>query len=616
MDNSEPTWNSQVKALFTAPYWIPQEQRQEVVKTWLGCMKGYLITLDDMSSVKDWSITIYNHLASQNMPLTKDITQRWPQEALELFRLWVNQGWRKTNDSPFDRATRIPEPDPSEASLRVRPDIASLNEEQLNIYRAKLDDLNIGDPDPESPWQKLAYIHTNWCLHYQEAFAFWHRAYLLYLEALIDHAIPYWDWMAKDASVDGNPSAGLPKAFLDETYIHPHSGESRPNPLRYAAAKDGRSKACVAGILSGPDCKYVQRNPLFYTTGKEQKEQRQKHYKMARLFQEQVIDALKFDSFSVPQGDPGYPWANIPAFTPPQPDKDYPYRDVNFDGLYEQPHDNYHGWIGADMADNSYTAFDPVFYSYHANIDRMLEQWLRQHPVAQYTSQVILQPFTSPAAAAVNFSSPDHWRYVSIGELAQDSRRIGYDYGTPVAPQFTGDTNAGKSEGTNSLQKSDTQQSAAHSLAPQNRSTNEDRSNELWLAFDGVRCTHDSYLIDVFLNQADAANWDTTADNPHYVGRFSRIGMGIADNKNRCIKQGVSRLLNATRNASRLSLVAESNIQCHIRVVHMDSNRELPEAEYSELPGFVPTVVWGDPRQPLSLQTNISSCCSPTNMNQ
>jgi hypothetical protein len=43
---------------------------------------------------------------------------------------------------------------------------------------------------------------------------------------------------------------------------------------------------------------------------------------------------------------------------------------TNFDGLYEQPHDNFHGWVGPDMADNAYTAFDPIFWSYHSNIDR------------------------------------------------------------------------------------------------------------------------------------------------------------------------------------------------------------------------------------------------------
>ena len=57
------------------------------------------------------------------------------------------------------------------------------------------------------------------------------------------------------------------------------------------------------------------------------------------------------------------------------------------------------------MADNSYTAFDPIFLSYHANIDRMLETWVRAHPGTHYTTQTQLQPFVGPLATAVNQST-------------------------------------------------------------------------------------------------------------------------------------------------------------------------------------------------------------------
>jgi hypothetical protein len=43
--------------------------------------------------------------------------------------------------------------------------------------------------------------------------------------------------------------------------------------------------------------------------------------------------------FSQPEGSPGCPWANILVFDPPRNRQD-------FDGLCEQPHDNWHGWIG------------------------------------------------------------------------------------------------------------------------------------------------------------------------------------------------------------------------------------------------------------------------------
>ncbi|GLO51905.1 hypothetical protein PPUN110474_33060 [Pseudomonas putida] len=594
---AKPTWTADIHGLFTAPYWIPAAQRAAVAASWTGCMNAYFVYLDDPDSVKAWSETIYQHLASRNMPLTLDQQQFWPIDALETFRLWVNQGWRLDAGSPFDLAERIPPPDLPQPVRRVRKDIRALSLEELNLYRARLDDvMQVGDPDSGSPWQRYAYIHTNWCLHYQEAFALWHRAYLLYLEQLIDCAIPYWDWMAEDASVDGSPQAGLPQAFLDQTYVHPHTGETRPNPLRYAAAKDGCSKVCASGAAKGVDCRYVQRDRLFYTHGDDSRSDRARLYGMSRIFQQQVVDALKFTTFSQPQGVPGYPWANIPVFDPPQKDSLYPNRALNFDGLYEQPHDNYHGWIGGDMADNAYTAFDPVFCSYHANIDRMLEVWIRANPGAQYTTQCLLQPFSGHDATQLTFTSADAWRYTTIGDMAQDSRHIGYDYGVPVAPQF-------------GAPKAATGACCKHSAKAGPAAGNAAGPGP-WVVFDHVRCTHDTYLIDVFLDQPDAATQHVSADNPHYVGRFSRIGMGLVDDKGRCITHGVSRALNAARNAAALGLGRGDAVQLSLVVTHLDSGRVLTPDEYMTLPGFIAQLVWDDPRQTLAGPPPVAGCCS------
>jgi tyrosinase len=529
------------------------------------------------------------------MPLTLDDRQFWPIDALETFRLWVNQGWRLNSFSPFDIAERIPPPDLPHPVRRVRQDIRALSQEQLDLYRARLDDvMQIGNPDSGSPWQRYAYIHSNWCLHYQEAFALWHRAYLLYLEALIDYPIPYWDWMAEDASVDGSPQAGLPQAFLDETYVHPRSGEVRPNPLRYAAAKDGRSKVCASGNVEGVDCRFVQRNPLFYTQGDSQRVKRTQLYGMSRIFQQQVVDALTFKTFSQPQGVPGYPWANITEFDPPQKDELYPNRTLNFDGLYEQPHDNYHGWIGRDMADNAYTAFDPLFCSYHANIDRVLEIWIRANPAAQYTTQCLLQPFAGNQAETVTFTSADAWRYTTLGDMAQDSRHIGYDYGTPVAPPF-------------GARRASAKACCPHSAAPAQEQA---QASGPWVVFDHVRCTHDTYLIDVFLNQADATPQQVSAENPHYVGRFSRIGMGLVDDKGRCIPHGVCRALNAARSVTALHLGPTDELQLSLLVTHLDSGRVLAPQEYAPLPGFIAQLVWDDPRQTVADPPPSAGCCS------
>lgn len=91
---AKPTWTADIQGLFTAPYWIPPAERGQVAGSWVRCMNAYDVFLEDPDSVKTWSETIYQHLASRNMPLTLDDRQFWPIDALETFRLWVNQGWR------------------------------------------------------------------------------------------------------------------------------------------------------------------------------------------------------------------------------------------------------------------------------------------------------------------------------------------------------------------------------------------------------------------------------------------------------------------------------------------------------------------------------------------
>jgi tyrosinase len=570
----QPAWDHpnpllSIRLLFAEPYWVSNDP----VGTgagWISAMSGYQIYLDKMESVKEWGKTIYGHLRSRNMPKTDDPTHFWPEAATELLRVWINQGWRLTENEPFDRAERIPPPSDAPDPIRIRKDIRILTPWELNEYRARLDDvMRVADPSPDSPWQQLSYIHTNWCVHYQEGFLFWHRAYLVYLEQLLGMALPYWNWMAEDADVDGSPNAGIPRAFLEGTYIHPATGEERPNPLRFAAAKDGRSKACGppanGATPADEDCRWVRRNPLFETSGDDRRAEREKLFRMVRIFQNQVAHALRWPVFSQPEGSPGYPWANILAFHPPQPDDLYPNRE-NFDGLYEQPHDNWHGWIGFDMADNAYTAFDPVFWSYHANIDRMMEVWIRANPAAQYTSGFPIQPFIGSAARTIALSDPRRWRYTMIGDMARDSRAIGYDYGPPVTPDWQGD--------------------------PVTLASGEP---SLSVVFSDVRCTHDSYTIDTFLNQPEPRDSDVDPLNQHYIGRFSRIGMGIEDDKGRCIRHGVIRKLDATPNARALGLAPGSDCHLLLLVRNIATGETIPPEHYRALPGFEGRLVWTGP---------------------
>jgi hypothetical protein len=97
---------------------------------------------------------------------------------------------------------------------------------------------------------------------------------------------------------------------------------------------------------------------------------------MFELYQEQIGFSLKQEIYSQPmnitqeQGLPyGTPWANIPDFDEEQPDEDYPYR-ADFDGLFEQPHDNIHGWIGPDMVSDKFSSAPSISIVFSESLNR------------------------------------------------------------------------------------------------------------------------------------------------------------------------------------------------------------------------------------------------------
>jgi len=159
------------------------------------------------------------------------------------------------------------------------------------------------------------------------------------VEELIDVPIPYWNAFAADTGDPSSPHAGLPSIFLDEYYTH-SSGQQQQNPLKYALSCNGLNKKGSSQyveryqeLVDGPS------NPLW-----------KRKVNLFKKYHQQIAAALKQQTYSDAEAPSGYPWANLPAFSDDQPDNLYPaVARQFFDGLFEQAHDNYHGWVGPDM---------------------------------------------------------------------------------------------------------------------------------------------------------------------------------------------------------------------------------------------------------------------------
>jgi len=65
-----------------------------------------------------------------------------------------------------------------------------------------------------------------------------------------------------------------------------------------------------------------------------------------------------------------------------QTEKSYFGDDNCFSNSVEQVHDSMHVWIGGDMDDISTSAFDPIFWMHHTNVDRLWARWQRLNPTS------------------------------------------------------------------------------------------------------------------------------------------------------------------------------------------------------------------------------------------
>jgi tyrosinase len=150
-----------------------------------------------------------------------------------------------------------------------------------------------------------------------------------------------------------------------------------------------------------------------------------------------------------------------------------------------------------------------------------------------------------------------------IGEVARDARALGYDYGAPAVPDSSGAP------------------PVVAAAPPQ---------SHLYVILLGIRCVRNTYLVDVFVGM-DAPTPAGHA-GPHYVGRMTRLGMGVEDDEGRCIRAGVTRALDASHNAQALGLTAGSDVAVGL-LAQDAAGRLVAPAEYGALSGFAPIAVWG-----------------------
>ena len=203
-------------------------------------------------------------------------------------------------------------------AIRERPtrrDLATLSSTDSDIvtYKAAVSAMKaLPSSDPRN-WQRQADIHQNFCPHGNWFFLPWHRAYLLYFEAICREltgnnrfALPYWNWTCNRT---------IPSVF---------QGGSG-NPL-FVSGRNASPPAALADANVGP-------NVI-----------------------DQILDETNFVLFASGQATSQRGGPSV------------------YGPLEGNPHNTIHGFVGGVMG-GFQSPLDPLFWTHHNMIDRIWYEW-------------------------------------------------------------------------------------------------------------------------------------------------------------------------------------------------------------------------------------------------
>lgn len=484
--------------------------------------------------------------------------------------------------------------------LQVRKEVSTLSAQELSLLREALGCMYTYDPHifDERSFNYWARIHTDSCQHGWEQFLPWHRLYLYFFEQTLQDydariTLPYWSWsdyadvnrktydteqldigVLPDAYGCFLDSAGLAtlmdsRLFTDTELANlarlQKAGTVFNSGLRFLKAAKidyalqlREGKAVWSDKVAAIYAELRRANPLWFPNRWPGSIGAATHYPTAADVQ-LLLSSKNWNQFG---GGPEY--------------------DHHF-GWLEEMHNGMHNFsggqnpvflaankaIGIDtpdpqniynpnygyMTDNRVTAFDPVFWAHHSNVDRLWAVWQELNPgLDPEDLDGILPPWS------MNVSDT-----LSTRKLGYEYLRDTYHY--PVhAQQGLVRFNAEKA-----------------GVKPQVLNTH--RKAEIRLHRMHVANLFNA-VIRVFLNAPDATVETLVDNNPHYVGQVTTFhgscygGPGHCDKPLPKTRRFDQRPLNhheprnfridATDAVQRMLALGENDISVHLVVMGLD----------------------------------------------
>ena len=360
----------------------------------IQCMARRGIDLQTYYGVKLNAERIYFKTRDGEMPPAEN--RSWSEARVQTFYNWM--------DDKYPRGT-APQVVPQSTALsanRVRKDLASIDpngEEMATLKRAFQGLMDRNVDDTESYFQ-IAGLHwlpgpAVYCRHHENAYNPWHRAYLLAFEDALrtvegcEHVtLPYWNIQAKAPDNifrvrDRDGVMGIPDVLYEDPfaeYTLPLRLENLNGSAVYeqGAKTRRRDEAAILCLLG------------------------------SRKVNENIESALSHSH-----------WENFNGWDSGRTQ----------DGII-RAHDNGHVACGETLSNQDVAAFDPMFWFFHANWDRLWWKWQKAY------GATTIDRFRTHLAGPADWLDDDVLNGLKPFERKTkdmiDLSRFGVDYEDPV----------------------------------------------------------------------------------------------------------------------------------------------------------------------------------------
>ena len=282
----------------------------------VSCMRGVRqLDLANYESVKANAQNIYFQVKSGRMP-PAEAERRWPENRVQTFRNWIKNK-HPMGHRPLDVSLFIPAT--GDVTIPARRDAAALSRTEIDKLAEAFRGLMSRDPTDAQSYFALAGIHwfpaPSWCVHHQPQYNPWHRVYIDLFEDGL-------------RTVPGCENVTLP--YWDIT--RPPPAWMYEPPFDSYVLQADASEDYPAGTRTEHDpADEIAQAVLAYD------------------IPQMIREALNDDSFE------------------------------GFTEKIEAAHDSGHGASGPSMSATDIAAFDPLFWFFHCNWERLWWAWQVRH---------------------------------------------------------------------------------------------------------------------------------------------------------------------------------------------------------------------------------------------